>query len=141
MCVSCLSYFVAQSTRCQSEAAALPPTSSSEHTVALSCTVAPRYLPHFYSVNSIHVLLPHPSAVALPSSDEALWLAAVAAGDPFVRRANPTPGAIVLHTTAPNGDAAPPTPAGQALTSARPHPTVIPRSWKAALSRRLTLAV
>lgn len=82
-----------------------------------------------------------PSRCGSSSTGEALWLAAVAAGDLFVRRANPTPGAIVLHTTAPNGDAAPPTPTGQALTSARPHPTVIPRSWKAALSCRLTLAV
>lgn len=49
-------------------------------------------------------------------TDEALSLATVAAGDPFVKQANPIPAVIVLLTTAPNGDTAPPTPGGQALT-------------------------
>lgn len=49
-------------------------------------------------------------------SDRALALATITAGDPFVKQANLIPGVIVLLSTAPNGDTAPPTPEGQALT-------------------------
>lgn len=64
-----------------------------------------------------HLHPPHPLF-----TDEALSLAAVAAGHPFVKQANPTPAVIVLLTTAPNGDTAPPTPGG---TSFNPHPVHI----------------
>lgn len=46
----------------------------------------------------------------------ALGLATITAGDPFVKQANLILGIIVLLSTAPNGDTAPPTPRGQALT-------------------------
>lgn len=49
-------------------------------------------------------------------TDRALALATITAGDPFVKQANLIPGVIVLLSTAPNGDTAPPTPGGQALT-------------------------
>lgn len=60
----------------------------------------------------LHIYL-HP---LLLSTDRALALATITAGDPFVKQANPIPGVIVLLSTAPNGDTAPPTPRGQALT-------------------------
>lgn len=116
MCVSLFGSFVAQSTHCQREAAGLAANTqlfgaSHEFLLTLFQTI-----PREFHEDAPPASLCFPCCSSL--ADEALWLAAVAAGDPFVRRANPTPGAIVLRTTAPNGDAAPPTPAGQALTSA-----------------------
>lgn len=53
-------------------------------------------------------------------------LASITAGDPFVKQANLILGVIVFLSTVPNGDTAPPTPEGQALSPTRPHLTVIP---------------
>lgn len=49
-------------------------------------------------------------------TDGALALATITAGDPFVKQENSIPGFIVLLSAAANGDTAPPTPGGQALT-------------------------
>lgn len=65
----------------------------------------------------------------------ALALATIAAGEPFVKQANLISGLIVLFSTAPNGDTAPPTPRGHALTP--PHPTQSPFLSSLISKRRL----